>query len=181
MSWQRGKAYAQDLRDRVLAATGRLREVAERFGVSLAYVSRVRSRHGRLHQACADAQHNHVPLRLAGLNEPLLAQIAMAPEQTLAQLCQWVRAEHGIEVGPTTMGKTLIRFGLTRKKRRFMLPRLSGICALRPLAHHDVCLRAEQRRPASATGAGRHESTAMPLWLGWSSSLCLSCGQVTSW
>ena len=28
MSWRRGKAYAQDLRDRVLAATGRLREVA---------------------------------------------------------------------------------------------------------------------------------------------------------
>ena len=40
MSWRRGKAYAQDLRDRVLAAKGRLREVAERFGVSQAYVSR---------------------------------------------------------------------------------------------------------------------------------------------
>ena len=118
MSWRRGKAYAQDLRDRVLAATGRLREVAERFGVSQAYVSRVRSRHGRLNQACAGAQRNHVPLRLAGLHEPLLAQVALAPEQTLAQLCQWVRAEHGLQVGPTTMGKTLARFGLTRKKRR---------------------------------------------------------------
>lgn len=122
MSWQRGKAYAQDLRDRVLAAPGRLREVAERFGVSQAYVSRVRSRHGRLNQACAGAQHNHVPLRLAGLNEPLLAQVALVPEQTLAQLCQWVRAEHGVHVGLTTMGKTLARFGLTRKKRRFTLP-----------------------------------------------------------
>ena len=111
MPWRRGKAYAQDLRDRVLAAPGRLREVAERFGVSQAYVSRVRSSHGRLNQACAGAQHNHVPLRLAGLSEPLLAQ-----------LCQWVRAEHGMQVGPTTMGKTLARFGLTRKKRRFMLP-----------------------------------------------------------
>ena len=122
MSWRRGKAYAQDLRDQVLAAIGRLREVAERFGVSQAYVSRVRSRHGRLNQACAGAQHNHVPLRLAGLNEPLLAQVALAPEQTLVQLCQWVRAEHGMEVGPTAMGKTLTRFGLTRKKRRFMRP-----------------------------------------------------------
>ena len=27
MSWRRGKAYAQDLRDRILAAPGRLREV----------------------------------------------------------------------------------------------------------------------------------------------------------
>jgi len=122
MSWRRGKAYAQDLRDRVLAAPGRLREVAERFGVSQAYVSRVRSRHGRLGQTSAGAQHNQVPLRLAGLNGPLLAQVALAPEQTLAQLCQWVRAEHGMEVGATTMGKTLARFGLTRKKRRFMPP-----------------------------------------------------------
>ena len=120
MSWRKGQAYAQDLRDRVLAATGRLREVAERFGVSQAYVSRVRSRHERLHQASAGAQHNHVPLRLAGLKELLLAQVAAAPEQTRVQLCQWVRAEHGTQVGPTTMGKTLARFGLTRKKRRFM-------------------------------------------------------------
>lgn len=96
MSWRRGKAYAQDLRDRVLAATGRLREVAERFGVSQACVSRVRSRHGRLGQTSAGAQHNHVPLRLADLREPLLAQVALAPEQTLARL------------------------GLTRKKRRSM-------------------------------------------------------------
>jgi transposase len=95
-------------------------EVAERFGVSQAYVSRVRSRHQRLGQASAGAQHNHVPLRLGGLKEPLLAQVASAPEQTLAQLCQWVKAEHGIEVGPTTMGKTLARLGLTRKKRRCM-------------------------------------------------------------
>ena len=101
MSWRRGKAYAQDLRDRVLAATGRgragrLREVAERFGVSQAYVSRVRSRHKRLGQTSAGAQHNHVPLRLAALREPLLAQVGLAPEQTLAQLCQWVWAEHGM-------------------------------------------------------------------------------------
>ena len=85
MSWRRGKAYAQDLRDRVLAAKGRLQEVAERFGVSQAYVSRVRSRHERLGQISAGAQHNHVPLRLAGLKAPLLAQVALAPEQTLAQ------------------------------------------------------------------------------------------------
>ena len=115
LSWRRGKAYAQDLRDRVLAATGRLREVAERFGVSQAYVSRVRSRHGRLGQTSAGAQHNHVPLRLAALREPRLAQV-----------CQWVRAEHGLQVGATTMamamGKTLARLGLTRKKRRCMLP-----------------------------------------------------------
>ena len=122
MSWRRGKAYAQDLRDRVLAAPGLLREVAERFGVSQAYVSRVRSRHQRLGQSSAGAQHNHVPLRLAGLEEALVAQVALAPEQTLAQLCQWVQREHALEVGVTTIGKTLERLGLTRKKRLSTLP-----------------------------------------------------------
>lgn len=119
MSWRRGRAYAQDLRDRVLASPGLLREVAERFGVSQAYVSRVRWRHERLGQTSAGAQCNHVPLRLAALSEPLLAQVAKAPEQTLAQLCQWVQAEHGVQVAPATMGKTLTRLGLTRKKRPF--------------------------------------------------------------
>ena len=118
MSWRKGQAYGQDLRDRVLAVPGLLREVAQRFGVSASYVSRARSRLSRLGQASAGAQCNHVPLRLAALKVPLLAQVALAPEQTLAQLCQWVKAEHVIEVGPTTMGKTLAGFGLTLKKRR---------------------------------------------------------------
>ena len=61
-----------------------------------------------------------MPLRLAGLREPLLAQVAVAPEQTLAQLCQWVRAEHGLQVGATTMGRALARLVLTRKKRQSM-------------------------------------------------------------
>jgi transposase len=92
MSWRKGQAYGQDLRDRVLAVPGLLREVAERFGVSASYVSRARSRLSRLGQASAGTQCNHVPLRLAALKVPLLAQVTLAPEQTLVQLCQWVKA-----------------------------------------------------------------------------------------
>ncbi len=88
MFWRRGKAYAQDLRDRVLAAPGGLREVAERFKVSQTYVWRVRTRCQQLGQTSAGVQCNHVPPRLGALREPLLAQVALAPEQTLAQLCQ---------------------------------------------------------------------------------------------
>ncbi|MBG6074204.1 hypothetical protein [Polaromonas sp. CG_9.11] len=120
MPWRRGKAYAQDLRERVLAATGTLGQVAMRFGVSASYVSRVRSRHSRLGQASPGVQGNHMPLRLGPLEPELLKQVALAPEQTLAQLCQWVKVEHGIAVGTTTMCKTLARFGLTLKKRRSM-------------------------------------------------------------
>ena len=117
MAWQRGRAYAQDLHDRVLATPGRLREVAKRFGVNPSYVSRARRRRSRLGQVSPGSQRNYVPLRLAQLKDSLLAQVALAPEQTLLQLCQWVQSEHGLLVGPTTMGKTLTRLGLTRKKR----------------------------------------------------------------
>ena len=55
MSWRRGQAYGQDLRDRVLAAPGwLLREVAERFGVSTSCV--LRARRSRLGQARPGAQ-----------------------------------------------------------------------------------------------------------------------------
>ena len=116
MSWRKGQAYGQDLRDRVLAMPGVLREVAQRFGVSQSYVCRARARRKRLGQTSPGAQHNHMALRLAALDGALRAQVARVPAQTLRELCQWVRAEHGIEVGTTTMHKTLGRFGVTLKK-----------------------------------------------------------------
>ena len=64
-SWRRGQAYAQHLRERVLAASGTLGEVVERLAVSKACVSRVRSRQERLGQSSAGAQRNHVPSALA--------------------------------------------------------------------------------------------------------------------
>ena len=122
MSWQRGKASAQDLCGRVLAAPGRLREVAERFGVHQACVPRVRSRHRRLNQACAGGQHNHVPLCLAALNEPLLAPSRSGARAdagpvvpvgaSRARHTRWTD-NHGQDLGPVE---------LRRKKRQFMLP-----------------------------------------------------------
>ena len=65
MARVRGQAYGQDLRDRVLAAEGSIREVAERFVVSDSYVARVRSKRRRLGEDRAGVQCGHVPLRLA--------------------------------------------------------------------------------------------------------------------
>jgi len=87
------------------------------FGVSASYIANAFApQPTQPGPASAGAQCNHVPLRLSSLKKPLLAQVALVPEQALVQLCQWVKAEHGMEVGPTTMGKTLVRFGLTLKK-----------------------------------------------------------------
>ncbi|WP_061292143.1 winged helix-turn-helix domain-containing protein, partial [Azotobacter vinelandii] len=116
MGWRRGQAYGQDLRDRVLAAEGSIREVARRFAVSDSYMARARSRQQR-GQVSAGVQCNHVPPRLQGLEGALTERVAAAPEQTLTQLCQWIEAEHGVRVSLTTMWKTLGRLGLTLKKR----------------------------------------------------------------
>ena len=83
MAWQRGRAYAQDLRGRALAEPGRLRVVAERFEVSPSYVSRARTRRSRLGQVSLGSPCKHVPLPLAKLKDLLLAQVALAQEQTL--------------------------------------------------------------------------------------------------
>ena len=120
MTWSRGQAYGQDLRDRVLAAQGSIREVAERFVVSCSYVARVRSKRRRTGEDHAGVQCGHVRLRLAGLESALAAQVAASPDQTLAQLCHWVQREHGVRVGITTMCKMLARLGLSFKKRPSM-------------------------------------------------------------
>lgn len=116
MSWRKEQAYGQGLRGRVLAALGVLREVAQRLGMSQAYVCQVRARREPLGQTSPGVQCNHMPLRLDALESALHAQVTATPVQTLRELCHWVRAEHGIEVGTTTMCKTLRRFGLTLNK-----------------------------------------------------------------
>lgn len=116
MNWRSGQAYGQDLRDLVLSADGSISQVARRFNVSESYVSRARSRR-RLGQDAPAVQCNHMPLKLSGLEQALCAQVQAAPEQTLAQLCDWVRTAHGVQVSVTAMWKMLGRLGMSLKKR----------------------------------------------------------------
>lgn len=120
MSWRHGQAYSQDLRDRVLAAEGSVADVGRRFGVSASYVSRVRVRLAEQGLRSAGRQCNHVRPRLTGLEGELAAEVARAPDKTLAQLCAWA-AERGVGVSVVAMHKTLARLGLTLKKRRSTL------------------------------------------------------------
>jgi transposase len=117
MSWHKGQAYGQDLRDRVLGAPGSTADVAARFGVSKTYVARARARRRRLGQDTPGVQCGHMPSKLSGLEQALAVRVQAMPDQTLAQLCQWVLVEHHVQVGVTTMWKTLARLGLSFKKR----------------------------------------------------------------
>lgn len=116
MTWRRGQALDQDLRDRVLAAHGSAAAVAERFGVSPSYVDKARRRQRELGALTPGAQRNHVPRKLAELDAAIAARMTADAHQTIEQLRDWVAREHGVRVAHATMYKALCRLGLTRKK-----------------------------------------------------------------
>ena len=87
MAWRRGQALGQDLRDRVLADTGRSsRAVAARIGVSVSYVVKARQRLRATGEASARPQRNHVPPRLAPHHAAIRAEVATRSSATLAEL-----------------------------------------------------------------------------------------------
>lgn len=117
MSWRRGQAYAQDLRERVLAATDlTLRQAAERFSVSPSFVAKARARLRDTGQATPGLQRNLVPPRLLPLHDALCARVAAEADRTVAELRAWVAAEHDVRVSHPVMWKALARMGLTLKK-----------------------------------------------------------------
>ena len=120
MAWRSGQAYAQDLRDRVLAAQESIRDVAKRFGVSRSYVANARGRLKRAGLATPGVQCNHMPSKLRGLDSVLREQVAAVKDQTLLELRDWVRMTHGIQVSRTALWKRLGQLGLTLKKRHSM-------------------------------------------------------------
>ena len=119
MTWRRGQAYGQDLRERVLGAWElSARAAAARFAVSPSYVAKVRRRLRNTGEATPGPQRNHVPPRLAPREDALRARVASGSDATLAELRAWVLAEHGVRVSQPVMWKTLARLRLTPKKTR---------------------------------------------------------------
>ena len=117
MSWRRGQAYGQDLRDRVLACREmKLREVAVRFGVSPSYVSKVRARLRELGDACPGLQCGHIPFRLAPFTEAVRARLREAPDAKLDDLRCWLQEMHGVSVSYSVLWKVVDRLGFTLKK-----------------------------------------------------------------
>jgi len=87
MGRRRGQPLDQGFRDRVLARPdATLAVVAERFGVSTSYVSKVRTRLGKLGLSTPGPQHNHVPLRLEPFRDVLKERVASVPDAKLRDL-----------------------------------------------------------------------------------------------
>jgi transposase len=121
MLWQRGKAYSQDLRARVLAAADDglpVGRIAALLRVSVPYVSKVLSRRRRTGQMTALPQRGHLLPKLASLHDAIRIQVAARPDATLAELRAWLSKTHQVSASSGLMWKTLDALELTYKKSR---------------------------------------------------------------
>lgn len=116
------KAYSLDLRQRVLQAalSGQhtIPEVAELFGVGTTFVNKVL----KLHRTGSDlAPRPHgggYPPRLSKAHHKLLRQqVRRCNDATLEELRSHLQEQAGLSVSRATIGRTLSRLGLSRKKK----------------------------------------------------------------
>src|SRR4249919_3965587 len=120
MLWRRGKAYSQDLRERVFVAAddgGSVCQIARQLRVSVSYVSKVLLRRQRTGQTTARAQRGHLPARLADLRPSIEAQVTTRPDATIAELREWLSKTHQVSASTGLMWKTLAALDLTFKKK----------------------------------------------------------------
>ena len=120
------KAYALDLRERVVAACqagGKQEAVADQFSVSLSFVAKLLRRHRTRGSAAALPPGRGPVPRLAG---PALAQLSaclrQTPDATLDELRIWLAAVGGPAMSQSALGRAVQALDWRRKKRASMPP-----------------------------------------------------------
>ncbi len=120
------KVYSADLRTRVLTTylekQGSMRQLAERFIVSLTFVFDVIKNF---------RQNGHInPKPHGGGNKPAINEegrkilseiIDKKPDMTLKELCEYYEHATGKKVSKSAMDRTLKKMKITRKKKSFMI------------------------------------------------------------
>jgi transposase len=136
MAWRRGKAYSQDLRDRVLQAAEEqdlaVGQIAERLSVSISYVSKVLSRYRLSGERAARPQRCHVPRKLAPYHDILREQVKAQPDATLEELRAWLLDKHQVAASRKLIWEALARLRLTLKKRPCTRPNRTDRMSPRP-------------------------------------------------
>ena len=92
MLYQRGRAYSQDLRERVFAASDdgeRVGEIAELFRVTVGYVSKALPRRRTTGETTVRAQHGHKLPKLAPFYAAIRAYVAERGDVTITELRTW--------------------------------------------------------------------------------------------
>lgn len=120
MAWRRGQGYSQDLRDRILAAVDGGHGaywVAELFSVSVSYIYKALDRRRVTGESGPNPNRGHRPRKLSAEQASALAvHIAVHPDRTLAQLQDWLEAEHGVRLSDGAIWAAVDRLGLSFKK-----------------------------------------------------------------
>ncbi|WP_414640718.1 helix-turn-helix domain-containing protein [Archangium sp.] len=114
------RPYSTDLRERVLAACDRgctIEEVAEQFGLAVATVKRWRRLQHRTGSAGPVPHGGGRPPRVVDKGLTVVSQIVQEhADLTVAEIAAEYRTRTGIAVSRSSMGRTLQRLALTRKK-----------------------------------------------------------------
>ena len=99
MLYQQGKAYSQDLRERVFAASDegeRVGEIAELLRVSVSYVSKVLMRRRTTGETTVRSARGHKPPKLAPFYPAIRAYVAERADTTIEALRAWLLATHQV-------------------------------------------------------------------------------------
>lgn len=124
-----GRAYSQDLRERVMAAvdsgTGAYAAAAI-FRVSVSYIYKLLGRRKRTGETSARPWAGGPKPRLATYDEVLRGRVASEPDSTLAELQAWLMAEHGLKVSIGCLWKRRRHLELTLKKSHCAPPSKTG-------------------------------------------------------
>ena len=130
MSWRRGQAYAQHLRDRVLTAIDRgmrAYEAARVFQVSVSWIYKALARRRETGESTARPQVNHVSPKLLAYHEAIRLKLRAEPDLTLTELRVWLLEAHRVSISLRGIWKTLRRLWSPapwlQLRRRFMTPR----------------------------------------------------------
>jgi transposase len=121
------RPYSMDLRERVVRACdeglGRRQEIAERFGVSTAWIRRLLQRRRQTGSIAPKPHGGGMPAKFAGKRLDRLKQLVeRQPDATLQEL----RDLSGQQCSVMAVLRALARLGCRRKKRRSAQPSKTG-------------------------------------------------------
>ena len=121
MLYQPGKAYSQDLRERVFVASDegeQVGEIAELLRVSVSYVSKALTRRRTTGETTVRSGRGHKPPKLAPYYPAISAYVSERADTTIATLRAWLLATHQVSASVGLVWHTLKLLGLTLKKSR---------------------------------------------------------------
>ena len=127
MLWQRSRAYAQDLRERVFAASDAnlpIGRIAAMLFVSVSYVSKVLGRRRKTGETTARPQRCHVPRELTEQFDAIRAQVATHLDATLEDLRAWLKETHQVTASVTPE--------IAPKLATYCFPFNAGMCPCQP-------------------------------------------------